>query len=290
LNSKSSGTGITDAADNALTSGFTGQTYSIDRTAPQVEITSRHHAINQTTKATSVTYGVLFSEDVTGVDADDFFLVTSKVSGMIGTVSGSGKHYQVTVNNITGDGTMQLSVNIDATGIQDAATNNLIASSYVKMPYFFDHTAPSVQSINRHNPLDAATTATTLVYRVSFSEAVDGVGTSDFTLSATSPSTGTVASLVPVAGSSGRQYDVTVQVTNGGGGTLRLDLESSATGIKDLAGNGVNGGFTSGETYTLGVPPGFVNFPANATFNADAGKCSAAESFSFRRRVPPRQR
>jgi hypothetical protein len=73
------------------------------------------------------------------------------------------------------------------------------------------------------------------------------VGTSDFTLTATSPSTGTVASLVPVAGSSGRQYDVTVQVTNGGGGTLRLDLKSSNTGIADEVGNAVSGGLPTGK-------------------------------------------
>jgi hypothetical protein len=95
---------------------------------------------------------------------------------------------------------------------------------------------------------------------------------------------------VPVAGSSGRQYDVTVQVTNGGGGTLRLDLKSSNTGIADEVGNAVSGGFTDGQSYTLGVPPSFVNFPGDATLNADAENAAQQNRSASRRRVPPRQR
>jgi hypothetical protein len=132
-------------------------------------------------------------------------------------VTGSGAEYSVEVNTITGDGSMFPNVYTSGTDIADAANNHLSGGFNNSMGYIFDHTAPSVQSINRFDPSTEATTATTLVYRVAFSEPVSGVDKSDFALAATSPSTGTIASLAVVPGSWEREYDVTVHVTNGGG-------------------------------------------------------------------------
>ena len=132
----------------------------------------------------------------------------------------------------------------------------------------FDRTAPVVTSINRHDPTEGATTAAILKYRVTFSEGVNGVSVSDFILTATAPSSGTVASLATVSGST---YDVTVNVTNGGGGTLRLDLNSSATGIVDVTGNGISGGFATGEAYTLGIPASITGCPTTAKSSMQMG-------------------
>jgi hypothetical protein len=49
---------------------------------------------------------------------------------------------------------------------------------------------------------------------------------------------------------SGASYTVTVS-TGSGSGTLRLDLNGSGTGIQDLAGNPITGGFSTGEVYTI---------------------------------------
>lgn len=77
------------------------------------------------TSAISVDFIVIFSEPVTGVDASDFILTTSGVSGAgITNVSGSGNTYTVTVNTGSGDGTIRLDVINDGT-ITDLATNPL---------------------------------------------------------------------------------------------------------------------------------------------------------------------
>jgi hypothetical protein len=127
-----------------------------------------------------------------------------------------------------------------------------------------DGVAPTVTSINRQTPSTATTTASTLVYRVTFSESVTGVDISDFTLTTTSgTATGTIAS---VSASSGTVIDVTVNSV-APSGTLRLDLKASGTGITDVPGNPISGGFTSGQTYTI-VPP------ITADFTATPGTCT----------------
>jgi hypothetical protein len=120
LNLNGSGTGITDAAANAISGGFTGQTYSIDQSAPTVVNSVRKTPLAETTNVNSATYTVTFSESVTGVDATDFSLTaTNGVSGTIGTVTGSGTTYDVQVNGIGGDGTLRLDVKASGTSIID---------------------------------------------------------------------------------------------------------------------------------------------------------------------------
>ena len=70
--------------------------------------------------------------------------------------------------------------------------------------------------------------------------------TSDFSLT-TSGVSG--ASVTGVSGS-GITYTVTVN-TGTGNGTLRLDVKASGTGIQDLTGNPLSGGFTTGAAYTI---------------------------------------
>ena len=85
---------------------------------------------------------------------------------------------------------------------------------------------------------------------MTFSESVTGVTTGAFQLTATGTASGTIAS---VSASSGTTLDVTVNGVSGDG-TLRLDLKgSSGTGITDVAGNPINGGFATGQEiqYTI---------------------------------------
>jgi glucose/arabinose dehydrogenase len=107
----------------------TGQTYTIDKTAPTVASSDR---VNPgTTNRASVQFTVTFSETVTGVDLvgppfNDFLPTTS--SGITGAfvtgVSGSGKTYTVTVNTGSGNGTLRLDV-VPGGAIQDQASNLL---------------------------------------------------------------------------------------------------------------------------------------------------------------------
>lgn len=110
-----------------------------------------------------------------------------------------------------------------------------------------DTTAPTVSSINRQTPAGEVTNATSVVYRVTFSEAVSGVDTSDFSLMATGSATGSIES---VSDTSGTTIDVTVNSVTGVG-TLRLDLNSSGTGITDIVGTAIASGYTDGQIYTV---------------------------------------
>ena len=118
----------TDAAGNAsLASTSTDNTVafnSVDTTAPTVQSINR---VGTTpTNAASVSWTVLFSESVTGVDASDFALVTTgAVTGAtITTVSGSGSQYTVTANTGTGNGTLGLNL-VDNDTILDTSANPL---------------------------------------------------------------------------------------------------------------------------------------------------------------------
>jgi DNA/RNA endonuclease G (NUC1) len=106
---------ILDAAGNALAATYTsGPVYTIQKSTPTV--TSINRVSASPTSASSLDFTVTFSTAVTGVDATDFVLTTSGVSGAtITNVTGSGTTYTVTVNSGTGDGTIRLDVSDDDT-------------------------------------------------------------------------------------------------------------------------------------------------------------------------------
>jgi Zn-dependent metalloprotease len=73
----------------------------------------------------TVNFAVTFSEPVTGVDATDFSLTSSGVSGpAVSGVSGSGSAYTVSVSTGSGSGTIRLDLT-DNNSIVDAASNPL---------------------------------------------------------------------------------------------------------------------------------------------------------------------
>ena len=110
-----------------------------------------------------------------------------------------------------------------------------------------EDTPPAVASINRQSPSGATINGGTVAFRVTFSEQVSGVDASDFALTTTGSTTGSINSASAV---SGTIYDVTVGSISGTG-TLRLDLKAGGTGIVDLAGNQASGGYTAGQAYTV---------------------------------------
>src|SRR5205807_9698771 len=125
--------------------------YTIDKTPPTVSAINR--VSSSPTNAASVQFAVTFSESVTGVDATDFALAASGVSGAsITGVSGSGSSYTVTVNTGTGDGTLGLNL-VDDDSIVDVAGNTLGGTgpgngNFPGQAYTIDKTAPTVSSIN----------------------------------------------------------------------------------------------------------------------------------------------
>ena len=94
---------------------------------PSVVSVTRASA-NPATQNSTVSYTVTFNTPVTGVDATDFQLTTSDLSGAgVAGVSGSGASYSVTVNTgapAAGGGTLRLDV-LDDDSITDAAGDRL---------------------------------------------------------------------------------------------------------------------------------------------------------------------
>ena len=198
----SSGHNIVDAASNPLINTATtgaDQTYTvstavIDNTNPRLASIERYIPASQNTDSQSLTYEVTFSEDVTGVTASDFVLSlgsTGRVSGttQVTDISGSGDTYHVTVSSST-DGTYNLDLVSSGHNIVDAASNPLTNTAttgadqtYTVSTAVTDTTAPTVSSIERHDPSTATTGNRTLTYKVTFSEDVSGVDKSDFVLS-----------------------------------------------------------------------------------------------------------
>ena len=115
---------IEDAASNKLAGGFTGQLYTLDRSAPTVSSINRADA--NPTSAASVSWTVTFSESVTGVNAADFALANSGLGGTpaITNVTGGPVAYTVTASTGTGSGTLGLNL-VDDDSIADGVGNKL---------------------------------------------------------------------------------------------------------------------------------------------------------------------
>jgi hypothetical protein len=116
-----------------------------DQTPPTVLSLNRQSPTEETTGATSVVFRATFSEAVTGVDASDFALALS--GSATGTLASAvpagtgGTSYDLTVNGISGSGTLGLNLNGTGTGIVDAA-GNPIGGGFTGQTYTIQQPAP----------------------------------------------------------------------------------------------------------------------------------------------------
>jgi hypothetical protein len=152
---------------------------------------------------------------------------------------------------------------------RDAAGNWGATSSTVLV---IDKIAPTVLSINRVNP--DPTSAATVQFLVTFSEAVTGGTSGNFTLAGTGGLTGAITSVT----GSGATRTVTAATGSGGGGTLGLNL-TSATGITDAAGNALTGLPFTGQVYTQPSPPLYLSTVGNTNPPGVAGTADDADIY-----------
>jgi hypothetical protein len=132
------------AVDSGGISPATLYTWTIDLTAPTVLSITR--AGPSPTNASTVSWTVKFSEDVTGVDAEDFALsragaLTGGSIGDLTPLAGPGA-YTVTSTTGTGDGTIGLSL-VDESSISDDAGNALKDGDFTGPSYAIDKTGPA---------------------------------------------------------------------------------------------------------------------------------------------------
>ncbi|WP_336047095.1 S-layer homology domain-containing protein [Solibacillus ferritrahens] len=114
-------------------------------TPPEVININRHLPLDEKTNATSVTYLVTFSESVSGVDSSDFSLtITGTASGSIVSASGNGAAYAVTVDAITGVGTLRLDLKPTGTGIVNGVGIAIATGYTVGQVYTVGTVAPTI--------------------------------------------------------------------------------------------------------------------------------------------------
>ncbi|MDP4092738.1 MAG: S-layer homology domain-containing protein [Bacillota bacterium] len=260
--SVASGTGTDSAGNKTAASGPSG-TFTVDNTAPVVSISGPSSVV---TKSGNITYTITYTgaDNVTLANGDITLNKIGTADGTV-TVSGSGNTTRtVTISNVIGNGTLGISV-AAGTGADNAG--NTAAASGPSGTFTVDNTAPAVSSIKRQNPLSAGTNEAKVVYRVIFSEDITGLDVGDFVLTGTGTADGNITSISIVNSTT---VDVTIDTIRGQG-TLRLDLKDTGTGITDLAGNAINGGYTGGETYAVDrtLPAvSSVSVPEDGTYKA----------------------
>ena len=242
------GNDIADNGGNAFSGTITTEEeYNVDNVIPEVTSIVRQSPTAANININSATFRVTFDEPVNNVNQADFVLTLGgTAAGNILSVSpNSSSEYDVNVNGIGGDGTL----NLDFTGGQDITDNigNAFALTInAEEEYIVDNTPPEVTSIVRLTPAQQFTNANTVIYRVTFDEDVTGVDLTDFALSGTA--TGNGESLNSVTPISATEYDVDV-INVAGDGILSLGFGS--VGINDLATNNFGSVINSQEDYTI---------------------------------------
>ena len=240
----------------AANGNYTGAVYNIDKTPPVVAAITRNQL--ETLNASSVAYTVAFSQNVTGVDAADFTLVSSGITGAsIGSITPiDGKTYTVAINTGSGDGTLALNLtdndsikNTLGVVLADVGNGN---GNFAGQSYTIIKSAPVAAGITLVNPNPIA--AGSVNYAVTFNQNVTGVDTTDFALAA-SGLTGT--SITSVTGS-GKNYNVLVNTGNGSGslGLNLVDNDSIQNAVSlSLGGAGTGNGSLTGQVYNITKTP-----------------------------------
>jgi lamin tail-like protein len=243
---------IIDNATNALAAGFNGQAYTIDHTVPLVSSITAMDPNPSTTNG--VRFSVTFSMAVNGVDASDFvFTSTGLTSPSITNIATANNIVYTVTTTSTGSGTLRLDVldNDSITAVSNGAPLGGIGAGNGAFTfgtvYTIDVVAPSVTSIGRSN--SNPNSGPTVAFNVTFSENVTGVGAGDFAI----VTSGIIGASITDISASNNSAIVTVYV-GAGVGTLHLNLNDDGS-ITDLAGNHLQGSFTTGETYNIDTIP-----------------------------------
>ncbi len=237
---------------------FVGPTYTLEIAPAVVSTASTPNPTNLTTNP--AVFVVTFSQAVNGVVAANF--TTTGIAGVtVGTPTpvgaGPTTTWDVPVTipaNSNGDVT--LDVNNTGMTIVNAFGLQMFTSFDTGTPLVVDTTDPTLDGITL---VDATpTTATTLQFTVTFSEAVQNVAANkaDFALVATGNVTDSGFTIAPASGSA-TTYTVTVTGV-AGSGELSLKM-NSGTGITDLAGNSLSTTNLPVTSPTYAVNPPAVN-------------------------------
>ena len=273
---------VTDALSNT---GSATSSVTKDSAAPSITSFARQTPATSPTNADTLVFRATFSEAVQNVDATDFAVTgtTATITGVAGVGGGpTYTQYDITVSggDLAGlNGTVGLDL-VVGQNITDLVGNALPAGDpSTDETYTLDNTI-GLTSFARQTPATSPTNADTLVFRATFSEAVQNVDATDFAV------TGTTATITGVTGVGGgptyTQYDITVSGGDLAGlnGTVGLDLAGTQD-ITDLVGNALPAGEPStDETYVVDNAAPLVATTTLSAVYADAGPLSFTVTFN----------
>lgn len=187
---------VSDAAGNVATPATQNIIY--DKTPPSCVITSSDYSISRGETST-ITF--TFSKAITGFTEADVTVSNGNISTPLTT--NGGLTWTATYTPITDIENATNVITVDNSGVTDNAGNT--GSGLTNSPnYSIDTLSPTVTSILRQMPSVETTNADTLTFRVLFSEVMQNVDVTDFSVTGTSATISTVNAL------SGDTYDVTV--------------------------------------------------------------------------------
>ncbi|MBZ4039633.1 autotransporter domain-containing protein [Novilysobacter selenitireducens] len=240
-----------DNAGNATTRADTSNT-TVDTTVPAV--TSVAPAGGAISADTTVAFTVTFNESISGVSADDFSLTsTGSASGSIASVSASGgTSVDVTVNGISGSGTLRVDLN-SGTDIQDDAGNGPPVAFTGGTAHAVDIlTAPGAPTVGAATPGDGQVS-------IAFTAPADDGGSAITGYTVTSSpgsisASGAGSPLVVSGLTNGTAYTFTVTATNAVGSSVASSASASVTPQAD-------------QTITFNNP-GAQNFGTTPTLTA----------------------
>ncbi len=238
------GGALRDAAGNpavmALNNVAATDTVLVDGIVPTV--TSILRVGNPTSAATSLDYNVTFNESVTGVTAASFVLATTgTVNATVANITTTNNTtYKITLNPITGDGTLRLNLAASGTGIADPAGNAIGSGFTTGDVYILDHTAPVVASLTV--PANAIyTSGQKLDFTVRLSEATTVITTGGTPYLPVMLDTGGTVHAAYVSGSGTTALLFRYTIVAGGfdpdGITLGPGITANGGTLRDAAGN-----------------------------------------------------
>ncbi len=228
---------------------FTGEVYTLDRTAPTVTISQAVGQLDPT-NSSPIHFSVVFNKSVTGFDASDVAL-SGAAGATTAAVTGSGTTYDVAVSGMTASG--EVILNIPAGAAQDAAGNANTESNTFSITY--DSVRPTVTVEQAAAQADPTNTAP-IHFTVTFSEAVTGFDDSDVILG------GTAGATTAAVTGSGTTYDVAVSGMTANG-TVTASVADGAA--QDAAGNDSTAAAVSDNQVIYDTDPPGVTVSSTAT-------------------------
>ncbi len=269
-------TTIQDAATNNANVSLTGHVPStvgilVNTMSPTALSIARMSPSGQYTNASSVVFAVTFSESVSGVDKTDFTLT---LSGMTTTpplvVAGNGASYTVTVNGVSGNGTLGLNLINDGT-IKNVGGNPL-AAGLTGPTYTVDQNPPSV-TIGAPSQT-SANKGDFITYLVTYFDTYFNSATlsaNDITLN----SSGGASASFSVSGSGSTRI---VTLTNlSGNGTLGISIGAGTA--TDLAGNSASAPAPS-ATFSVFTSPLSIAISGPSVASSKTGPVSYTLTYS----------